>query len=220
MRPRYLFLRLLLPSIAFSYKIGLWSPIVSDLANKGGGNLILIGFMGTGKSTVGKRVAQSLGFEFVDTDEEIVKKVGKSIAQIFDESGEVAFREIETSTLTKCCEKSRQVISTGGGAVTQKQNHSILKAGGYVIWLKASAETVYNRVRRNHDRPLLKTANPEKTIREMLSSREDSYAACADLEIETDDLTLEQTIYGVTETAQYCQVDGRLPGAENSEGSE
>ena len=166
--------------------------------------------MGTGKSTVGKRVARSLDSSFVDTDEEIVKREKKPISRLFEEHGEEEFRKIETEVLAECCRGEGQVIATGGGVVTQSENHSILKDGGYVIWLKASPGVIYERVRRNHQRPLLETDDPEKTIRELLLSREHFYESCADLTIFTDDLSLEETIYGVTETARYRGLDGRI----------
>lgn len=159
--------------------------------------------MGTGKSTVGKRVAESLQFAFVDTDEEIAGRAGMSIPEIFSRHGEERFREMETSVLEDCCRGSHQVISTGGGVVTREVNCSILSRGGYVIWLKANPSVIYNRVKRNTERPLLKTPDPEKTIRDLLESRESAYAGCADLAIATDELSLEETIYGITETARF-----------------
>lgn len=159
--------------------------------------------MGTGKTTVGKRVAQSLNFEFVDTDAFIVEQEGRSIQEIFEDVGEAEFRKIETAVLEKITQVKNQIISTGGGIVTQEVNLPILKNGGHVIWLKASPEVIYERVRRNFDRPLLKTENPLKTIQDLLEARQDSYAQCADLTISTDDLSLEETIYGVTETARF-----------------
>lgn len=159
--------------------------------------------MGTGKTTVGKKVADSLKFAFVDTDEEITKRAGMSIPEIFSQHGEERFRELETSVLEDFCRGSHQVISTGGGVVTREVNCSILSEGGYVIWLKASPSVIYNRVRRSTERPLLKTPNPEKTIRDLLESREPAYEKCADLAIATDELSLEETIYGITETARF-----------------
>jgi len=167
-------------------------------------NLILIGFMGTGKTSVGMRVAKSLGWRFVDTDKLIVKQAGKAIPQIFADSGETRFRELETEVLEKCASASGQVISTGGGIVTVERNREILKEAGYVIWLKASPETIYERVRRNRNRPLLRTDNPLATIREMLSVRNELYEATRDLVISTDNLTMEETCFGVTESARLA----------------
>jgi shikimate kinase len=165
-------------------------------------NLILIGFMGTGKTTVGQHVARSLGFRFVDTDKLVVKQTGKPIPTIFEESGEDYFRGLETGVLRQCAEGSGQVISTGGGIVTRAENHPLLHEAGYVIWLKTSPEIIFERVRRNRNRPLLKTADPLQTIRDLLEVRKPLYEACADLSITTDHLTMEETCYGVTESAR------------------
>lgn len=167
--------------------------------------------MGTGKTSVGKRVAESLNFEFVDTDEQIEQTTGKTIPEIFAEMGENQFRKIETDVLKACClNQNHRVISTGGGIVIRPENHKVLQAGGEVIWLKASPEVVYNRVKRNHNRPLLQTADPLKTIKKLLSTRENWYQSCASLTVSTDELSLEETIYGVTETARFWLGNGRL----------
>lgn len=167
-------------------------------------NLILIGFMGTGKTSVGMRVAKSLGWRFVDTDRLIVRRAGKSIPAIFADSGEEFFRELETEILRKCAAGSGQVISTGGGIVTLERNREILKDAGYVIWLEASPETIHERVKNNRNRPLLRTEDPQTTIRKMLESRRAFYEAACDLRIRTDDLTMEETCYGVTESARLA----------------
>lgn len=158
--------------------------------------------MGTGKTTVGRKVAKSLGFKFVDTDQLIVKRAGKPIPKIFEEDGEKAFRKIETEVLSECAGKSGQVISTGGGIVTQARNREILRTAGYVVWLRASADSIYDRVKRNRNRPLLKTENPKATIAKLLDERNDFYKESHDLAISTDGLTLEETCYGVTESAR------------------
>lgn len=165
-------------------------------------NLILIGFMGTGKTSVGMRVAKSLGFRFVDTDKLIVKRTGKPIPRIFEESGEEAFRRIETEVLKQCAGGESQVISTGGGIVTREENREILRGAGYVIWLRTSPEVIYERVKRNRNRPLLRTVDPLQTIRDLLESRREFYESCADLAITTDHLTMDETCYGVTESAR------------------
>ena len=159
--------------------------------------------MGSGKSSVGKRVSQSIHFDFVDVDDEIVRRERISISQIFEESGEAYFREIESTVLEDACAGENLVISTGGGVVIAEQNRSVIRKSGYVIWLKSSPEIIYERVRRNRGRPLLETDDPKKSIRELLESRERWYEECADLVVSTDDLSLEETIHGVAETARY-----------------
>lgn len=167
-------------------------------------NLILIGFMGTGKTTVGQRVAHSLGFRFIDTDKLIVKQSGKPIPRIFEEEGEEAFRRLETETLRRCAEGEGQVISTGGGIVTREENCEILRRAGYVVWLRASPEIIFERIRRNRNRPLLQTPDPMKTIHELLEARNALYESCADLSITTDPLTMEETCFGVAESARLA----------------
>ncbi len=160
--------------------------------------------MGTGKTTVGMRVARSLGLRFVDTDKLIAKQAGRSIPRIFAELGEERFREMETGVLRRCATDEGQVISTGGGIVTREENRAILREAGYVIWLRASPESIYERVRRNRNRPLLETEDPLGTIRELLATRGALYEACADLSIATDHLTMDETCFGVTESARLA----------------
>lgn len=166
--------------------------------------------MGTGKTSVGKRVASTLGYRFVDTDQQIVEQEGQEIADIFAERGEAAFREIETQVLERCCQNEWQVISTGGGVVIREENRKILQWGGQVVWLCAEPESVYQRVKHNNERPLLSTDDPQQTIKELLNFREKFYKECANLVVSTDDLSLEETIFGVTETAQFWQAEGKL----------
>lgn len=171
-------------------------------------NLVLVGFMGSGKSHVGQRVAKSLGFAFADTDDLIEEAAGKSIPKIFAEDGEDAFRERETAALEQAARGESQVLATGGGIVTRERNRKILRRAGYVIWLVASRETVYERVRRNRNRPLLANDDPEETIRVLLEEREPLYREVADLEIDTDDLTLDETAFGVAESARLALAIG------------
>lgn len=165
-------------------------------------NVILIGFMGTGKTSIGKGVAHSLGFDFVDTDERIVESEGKTISEIFADEGEDYFRMLETEILRSCGSRQQQVISTGGGIVLSEENRQILSHAGYVIWLKASAKAILERVSRNRERPLLHTADPLQTIKHMLKERKKLYAAAADFSIDTDELTLDETAFGICESAR------------------
>lgn len=165
-------------------------------------NVILVGYMGTGKTSVGRKIADSLGFKFVDTDELIVSMAGKSIPAIFEESGEPAFRDLETKALRSAAAGADQVISTGGGIVLRDENRKIINQSGYCIWLRASADAIFQRVSTNNNRPLLKTENPRETIDSMLREREPSYRAVADLEIKTDGLSIDEVAYGVCESAR------------------
>jgi len=176
----------------------------TEKKNTKGNNLILVGFMGTGKTTVGKKVARSLGFHFVDTDEMIVKAAGKSIPDIFTDEGEEAFRDIETGVLRECATADNQVISTGGGIILREQNRELLRNAGYVIWLQASAKAIISRVSRNQDRPLLAEKNPASTVKKLLNERHEFYESVSDLNIATDDLLIEETVYGVSESARLA----------------
>jgi shikimate kinase len=111
---------------------------------------------------------------------------------------------METEVLKECGGKTGQVISTGGGIVTRPENLELLKSSGYVIWLKASPETIFERVSRNRNRPLLRTDNPLKTITDLLTQRAGLYAGAQHLSINTDELTMEETCFGVTESAKLA----------------
>lgn len=165
-------------------------------------NVILIGFMGTGKTSIGRQVAQSLGFEFVDTDEQIVELVGKPITEIFSEEGEDYFREMETKILRSAASSGNKVISTGGGAVLREENRRFLSEAGYVIWLNASPKAILERVSRNRERPLLQTADPLGTIETLLGQRRQWYLDTADFTIDTDELSPDEIAFGVCESAR------------------
>lgn len=154
-------------------------------------NIALIGFMGTGKSTVGRLVAEQLGFEFVDTDEFIEQQTGKRIADIFQQTGEAAFRELERKLLGEMTSWRRTVISTGGGLAAQPGNLEALKQSALVVCLWASPETIFERVRHQSHRPLLQTPDPQAKIRELLVQREPFYRQ-ADLLIRSDQRAAKQ----------------------------
>lgn len=172
-------------------------------------NLILIGFMGTGKTSVGKRVARSLGFSFLDTDELIERMAEKSIARIFEDEGEETFREWEAEALRRCARFQDTVISTGGGIVTREENRRLLARAGHVIWMKADPKTIFERVSRRRIRPLLQTDNPRRTIEELLKQRTDLYRQSADEIVDTSNLTLDETVHGLAESARVAL--GRMP---------
>lgn len=153
----------------------------------------MIGFMGSGKTEVGRHLAERLSYTFVDTDEVIEKKVGKSIADIFDEYGEDYFRNLETEVVKELSGIRRYVISTGGGIVINRENILILKQMGLVVWLKASPETIYERVRYGSHRPLLNVDKPLEEIKRLLELREPLYAE-ADISIEVDVLQIEKIV--------------------------
>ena len=168
-------------------------------------NIILIGFMGCGKSTIGRELKRLLGYHFVDMDAEIEAREHKSITSIFAEEGESVFRQKETELLQEFLAKGidHNVISTGGGAILNDENRSIIKSLGYVVWLKADALTIYHRTKKNHARPILQTANPQQVIADLLAQRTPIYQECAHLTIEVKGLNRTEIAGGIIESARY-----------------
>jgi shikimate kinase len=152
-------------------------------------NVVLIGFMGTGKSSVGRELARRWGFRFLDTDSIIRHQYGKPISEIFEAFGEPFFRDQEFATLSKLLQCHRSVIATGGGIVIQPRNLAVLAKLGTTIWLKADQATIFERVSRNKNRPLLQTADPEGTIARLLVERSPLYQSAADIVVDSSGLS-------------------------------
>ncbi|XHR27000.1 MAG: shikimate kinase [Chthoniobacteraceae bacterium] len=150
-------------------------------------NIVLIGFMGSGKSSIGRILATKLGSQLLDTDALVVEAAGMQITEIFAQKGEEAFRDYESRTLEFLRDRraSRAVIATGGGIVTQPRNVPLLHELGFVVLLSASEEVIYERVSRNRARPLLHTENPRETVTQLLASRAPLYDATADFTVDT-----------------------------------
>ncbi len=165
-------------------------------------NLALIGFMGTGKTSVGRLVADNLGFEFLDTDELIQARTGRSIADIFAKDGEPAFRALEKQLVGELATREKTVFATGGGLPTNEENLNALKSFALVICLWASPEKIWERVRHQSHRPLLHAADPQKKIRELLAARAPFYKQ-ADVLINTD-------LRSVREAAQQIALQFKL----------
>ena len=165
-------------------------------------NIALIGFMGTGKTSVGRHVAEHLGFEFLDTDELIQSHTGRTIADIFAKDGEPAFRELERKVVQELSTREKTLISTGGGLPTNEENLSALKSFALVICLWASPEKIWERVKNQSHRPLLHDADPQQKIRELLATREPFYKQ-ADVLINTD-------LRSVREAAQQVALQYKL----------
>jgi 3-dehydroquinate synthase len=160
-----------------------------------GHNVILIGFMGSGKTTVGKRLAERLGYDFVDTDSLIEKLTKKSISEIFELQGEAVFRSIEKKVIAQVVQKKNQVISCGGGAVLYPENADRLRKSGKVVLLSTSLETLYERLRPEiSERPLLKTENPQEQIKLLLNKRSATYKKVAHFSVETDNKSVEEVV--------------------------
>lgn len=150
-------------------------------------NILLIGFMGTGKSTVSKKLAFLTKYREVDLDEYIEKHEGKTINEIFAENGEEGFRRLETMYLEKVVSGDCAIISCGGGTVLKDENVEIMKNNGTVVLLLAKPETIYERVKDSTNRPLLNGNMNVEYIAELLKKREEYYLRAAQVIIETDD---------------------------------
>ena len=153
-------------------------------------NIILIGYMGCGKTTVGKNLARITGYTFTDTDEMIEKQQGRTISEIFATDGEEAFRKMETKLLEQLIqEQSTQlVISTGGGMPLREKNRKLLAELGTVIYLQTKPQTVYERIKDDTKRPLLQCEDPLARINEMLAARGPIYESTTNNIIPVDDL--------------------------------
>lgn len=155
------------------------------LALLGSRSIVLVGMMGVGKSSIGRRLAARLGVPFVDADAEIEKAAGMSIADIFARHGEADFRSGEARVIARLLDGGPQVLATGGGAVMNADTRAAIKAKGVSIWLSAEFEVLMRRInKRKNDRPLLQTADPAATLRELLVAREPVYAQ-ADLTVQS-----------------------------------
>lgn len=166
-------------------------------------NVVLIGLMGSGKTTVGRHIAQMLNFQFVDTDALIVEAAGMSIPRIFESEGEAGFRLRESAVLRGLIGRTDCVIATGGGIVTQPRNHAVLRHIGYIVWLEASPALLHRRTSSSTDRPLLHgEEDPRAKLERLLRERSPLYTALAHLRVPTDELNPLETAYGIAESAR------------------
>ncbi|MDC0429865.1 shikimate kinase [Candidatus Thioglobus sp.] len=164
-------------------------------------NIVLVGPMGSGKTSVGRRLACVLKRDFFDSDFEIVARTGVAIDHIFDVEGEEGFRNRETSMLADLCEISNIVIATGGGIVIKPENRELLKQNSFVVYLSSSVEQLVNRTARSKSRPLLeRSTNREQTIKDILEARESFYQEVADIVIDTTGKKLYAIINEITKS--------------------
>ncbi|MBW3505393.1 MULTISPECIES: shikimate kinase AroK [unclassified Pseudomonas] len=162
-------------------------------------NLILVGPMGAGKSTIGRLLAKELHLPFKDSDKEIEVRTGANIPWIFDKEGEPGFRDRETAMIVELCHENGIVLATGGGAVMRAENRQALRNGGRVVYLHASIEQQVARTSRDRNRPLLRNANPEKILRDLLAIRDPLYREIADLVVETDERPPRMVVLDILE---------------------
>ncbi len=161
-------------------------------------NVVLIGFMGSGKSTMGIRLSYRLRYPVEDTDKLIEAKAGKTINEIFAQEGEEAFRQMETRLLEKLAEAPGQrIYSVGGGTPVRVVNRPLLKRMGTVVYLRARPETVYERLKTDTTRPLLQGEDPMGRIRRLMADREEAYAEAADIIVDVDDMAAEEIIENI-----------------------
>ena len=172
-------------------------------------NLVLVGFSCSGKTTVGRILARRLRLEFVDTDRMVEKTTHRTIPAIFREDGEEAFRELEREAVQRACEKSAQVVSTGGGAYVDPRNQEVLRDGNMVVHLRVKPETVISRLQASkagRPRPLLEGDDPLGKVRHLMAARKESYEH-ADVIIDVDN----RSIYDVAAEIVRRWYDWRRP---------
>jgi len=148
-------------------------------------SLVLIGLPGCGKSTVGRSLARRLDLPFADTDQLIEQRIGCSIREFFEREGEARFRDIEQEVLESLAQAQARVLATGGGAVLRPANRQALRAAGKVIYLRASADELWRRLRHDTQRPLLQVSDPQARLRQLYADRDPLYRETADFVIDT-----------------------------------
>ena len=166
-------------------------------------NVFMVGMMGSGKSAIGRTIADNLGLTFVDTDALVESEAGMKIPEIFATEGESRFRERESRALASLQGSSGLVIATGGGIVLAEENRVRLRSLGYGIWLTASVDVLLRRISLNRDRPLMQTANPRERLVALLDQRKPLYEEVADMMVDTTDLTPAETVHGLVECINY-----------------
>jgi shikimate kinase len=173
--------------------------------------VVLVGLMGAGKSSVGRRLAEKLGVPFVDADHEIEAAAGKTIAEIFADHGEPYFREGERKVIARLMENGSQVLATGGGAFINDETRARIKAGAVSVWLKADLPLLMKRVLKRNDRPLLRTEDPEAVMRKLMDQRYPLYAE-ADITVESRDVQHAQMVNEVIRSLAVWQGWNRFSG--------
>ena len=167
-------------------------------------HIILIGFMGSGKTTLGTKLAEKLHSPFLDTDQYIEEKEGRTISEIFKVDGEAYFRKLETSVLQELLNSTeRKILSLGGGTPLREENQKLLKANGFCIFLKVTASDAYGRLKGDTKRPLLQVENPKERIEQLLLERNPIYEQVADYILVEENKTYEQVFMELVKNARY-----------------
>jgi shikimate kinase len=171
--------------------------------------LVLVGMMGAGKSSVGKRLAQALDLPFKDADDEIEKAAGRTISEIFAQHGEAEFREGERRVIARLLDEPPHVLATGGGAFVNDSTRALVKAKAVSVWLKADPDVLARRVGRKDNRPLLRGKDPRKVLAELLAVREPAYSQ-ADLIIESNEGPHQHTVEAIIAALKDRESKGEL----------
>src|SRR5918997_6551584 len=180
-------------------------------ARLGARSVVLVGLMGAGKSTVGRRLAQKLGLPFRDADHEIEAAAGMSIPDIFSIHGEAYFRDGERRVIARLLQEGPMVLATGGGAFMNEETRARIAENGISIWLRADLDVLMRRVRKRATRPLLQNADPEGTMRQLMEKRHPIYAL-ADLTVESHEAPHDRVVVEIMGVlAEWLDKDGRSP---------
>lgn len=172
--------------------------------------IVLVGMPGSGKSTIGRKLAQRLGLAFSDSDAEVEKAAGMTVPQIFETLGEPAFREGERKVIARLLRSSRQILSTGGGAFMNEHTRAIIKNEAISIWLQADYDVLLERVLRTDDRPLLRKGDPAIILRDLMNAREPIYAM-ADLTVRSENVPTDETTRLVINALEEIQALSATP---------
>ena len=166
-------------------------------------NIAVYGFMGVGKTTVGQMLAEALGYEFKDTDGEIMRREGKAIPLIFSEDGEPRFRELERDMVGELSKRDRIVISCGGGVLVDLVNAEKLRETSTLVYLTASVDEILERTKKDNNRPLLEVEDPRKRVEELLDQRKLVYERYADVTVDTTGLTPARVVEEIMEKMNH-----------------
>jgi shikimate kinase len=186
---------------------GKGTPEAEVLAALGSRSVVLVGMMGAGKSSIGRRLAARLGLSFADADAEIEKAAGMSISDIFAIHGEADFRAGERRVIARLLESGPQVLATGGGAFMSTDTRAAIAAKGVSVWLKAEFDVLMRRIRRRQDRPLLRTDDPATTVQTLMAQRYPVYAL-ADITVQSRDVPHDKIVDEIVDALAH-----RLRGA-------
>lgn len=168
-------------------------------------NIYLVGLMGAGKTTVGRLLARSLELPFYDSDKAIEERTGVDIATIFEFEGEIGFRNREQKMIAQLTELNGIVLATGGGAILREENRQLLQERGFIVYLHCDANRLFERTRRDSQRPLLEVEDPKKRIEDLLAERQPLYLECADLVVDTGELQSKDVVTCILEAYQVIQ---------------